>query len=124
MLDSCDWRHRSRTPPAEAWLYIGNTASDVRFDSLTAGRAYELMVVKPGYKPKHFDFPYWVDNARPFEPGDENAFWFLDFHWSRGLTPLAATLWSADGYCWGTQGASEDDTVHPPPSGEISMVQR
>ena len=45
--------------------------------------------------------------------GDENAFWFLDFHWSRGLTPLAATLWSADGYCWGTQGASEKLPLPP-----------
>ncbi len=49
---------------AEAWLYIGNTASDVRFDSLTAGRAYELMVVKPGYKPKHVTISAdeWRDN--------------------------------------------------------------
>ena len=59
----------------------------------------------PGYKPEHFNFPYWVDAPSPFQAGDENHFWFLDFHWSRGLTPLAATLWSADGYCWGTQHA-------------------
>ena len=50
---------------------------------------------------------------KPFQPGDENAFWFLDFHWSRGLTPLAATLWSADGYCWGTQSASEKLPLPP-----------
>ena len=55
----------------------------------------------PGYRPEFFDFPYVVDGASPFRPGDEKAFWFLDFHWSRGLTPLAATLWSADGYCAG-----------------------
>ena len=67
----------------------------------------------PGFRPEHFDFPYVVDAASPFKPGDENAFWFLDFHWSRGLTPLAATLWSADGYCAGTQGASE--TLPLPP---------
>ena len=67
----------------------------------------------PGYKPEHFDFPYWVDAPKPFQPGDENAFWFLDFHWSRGLTPLAATLWSADGYCWGTQSASEKLPLPP-----------
>jgi phosphohistidine swiveling domain-containing protein len=67
----------------------------------------------PGFKPEHFDFPYWVDGPSPFKPGDENAFWFLDFHWSRGLTPLAATLWSADGYCWGTQGASEKLPLPP-----------
>ena len=56
----------------------------------------------PGYKPEFFDAPYVVDNASLFRPGDENQFWFLDFHWSRGLTPLAATLWSSDGYCHGT----------------------
>ncbi|MFC7658761.1 hypothetical protein ACFQV8_23625 [Pseudonocardia benzenivorans] len=67
----------------------------------------------PGYKPEHFDFPYVVDAPSPFKPGDEDAFWFLDFHWSRGLTPLAATLWSADGYCAGTQGASESLPLPP-----------
>ena len=67
----------------------------------------------PGFKPEHFDFPYWVDAPKPFQPGDEDAFWFLDFHWSRGLTPLAATLWSADGYCWGTQSASEKLPLPP-----------
>jgi pyruvate,water dikinase len=67
----------------------------------------------PGYQPEHFDAPYWVDAASPFRPGDENAFWFLDFHWSRGLTPLAATLWAADGYCWGTQSAAEKLPLPP-----------
>jgi pyruvate,water dikinase len=67
----------------------------------------------PGYRPEFFDFPYVVDAPSPFRPGDENAFWFLDFHWSRGLTPLAATLWSADGYCHGTQSASENLPLPP-----------
>jgi phosphohistidine swiveling domain-containing protein len=67
----------------------------------------------PGYRPEFFDFPYVVDGASPFRPGDERAFWFLDFHWSRGLTPLAATLWSADGYCAGTQSASENLPLPP-----------
>ncbi|HEY0812599.1 MAG TPA: PEP-utilizing enzyme [Pseudonocardia sp.] len=68
----------------------------------------------PGYKPEHFATPYLVDPASPFKPGDEQHFWFLDFHWSRGLTPLAATMWAADGYCWGTQHAAE--TLPVPPS--------
>ena len=70
----------------------------------------------PGYRPEFFDFPYVVDGASPFRPGDEKAFWFLDFHWSRGLTPLAATLWSADGYCAGTQSASENLPLPPAPA--------
>ena len=67
----------------------------------------------PGYRPEFFEAPYVVDAASPFRPGDENAFWFLDFHWSRGLTPLAATLWSADGYCHGTQHAAEELPLPP-----------
>jgi pyruvate,water dikinase len=67
----------------------------------------------PGYKPEHFASPYLVDPASPFKPGDEENFWFLDFHWSRGLTPLAATLWASDGYCWGTQHAAEGLPVPP-----------
>jgi phosphohistidine swiveling domain-containing protein len=67
----------------------------------------------PGYKPEHFASPYLVDPASPFKPGDEENFWYLDFHWSRGLTPLAATLWASDGYCWGTQHAAEGLPLPP-----------
>ena len=67
----------------------------------------------PGYKPEHFASPFLVDPASPFKPGDEENFWFLDFHWSRGLTPLAATLWASDGYCWGTQHAAEGLPLPP-----------
>jgi phosphohistidine swiveling domain-containing protein len=61
----------------------------------------------PGYNAEHFTTPYVVDPPGPFRRGDEESFWYLDFHWSRGLAPLAATLWSGDGYCWGTQHAAE-----------------
>lgn len=67
----------------------------------------------PGYKPEHFASPYLVDPASPFKPGDEQNFWYLDFHWSRGLTPLAATIWASDGYCWGTQHAAEGLPLPP-----------
>jgi phosphohistidine swiveling domain-containing protein len=82
-------------------------ANVVPVDDFSTGEWY------PGYKPEHFEFPYVVDAPSPFRKEDENAFWFLDFHWSRGLTPLAATLWSADGYCWGTQHASEELPLPP-----------
>ena len=82
-------------------------ANVVPVDDFATGEWY------PGYKPEHFDMPWIVDPASPFKPGDEQGFWFLDFHWSRGLTPLAATLWSGDGYCWGTQHAAENLPLPP-----------
>ncbi len=81
--------------------------SFVPIDEYATGEWY------PGYQPEHFAAPYLVDPASPFKPGDEQNFWFLDFHWSRGLTPLAATIWAADGYCWGTQHAAENLPVPP-----------
>jgi pyruvate,water dikinase len=85
----------------------GQMANVVPVDAYSTGEWY------PGYKPEFFDMPWIVDPAGPFRPGDEDQFWFLDFHWSRGLTPLGATLWSGDGYCWGTQHAAE--TLPLPP---------
>lgn len=82
-------------------------ANVVPVDEFATGEWY------PGYKPEHFEMPWIVDPASPFKPGDEQSFWFLDFHWSRGLTPLAATLWSGDGYCWGTQHAAESLPLPP-----------
>ena len=61
----------------------------------------------PGFKPEFLDAPYIVDGTGPFKKEDEDQFWFLDFHWSRGMTPLAAFAWGQDGYCWGTQHAAE-----------------
>jgi serine/threonine protein kinase len=43
---------QSTPPDAEAFLYVGLTGS-MRFGELTAGRDYELVVVKDGYKPRH-----------------------------------------------------------------------
>ncbi|MDN5748850.1 MAG: PEP-utilizing protein mobile subunit [Pseudonocardia sp.] len=61
----------------------------------------------PGFKPEFLAAPYIIDGTGPFTKEDEDKFWFLDFHWSRGLTPLAAFAWGQDGYCWGTQHAAE-----------------
>jgi pyruvate,water dikinase len=61
----------------------------------------------PGFRPEFIQGPYIVDGTGPFREDDEDKFWFLDFHWSRGLTPLAAFTWGHDGYCWGTQHAAE-----------------
>ena len=61
----------------------------------------------PGFKPEFIASPYIIDGTGPFTKEDQDKFWFLDFHWSRGLTPLAAFAWGQDGYCWGTQHAAE-----------------
>ncbi|MGH3436181.1 MAG: PEP-utilizing enzyme [Sciscionella sp.] len=76
-------------------------ASVASIDEFTTAEWY------PGFRPEFIEAPYIVDPTGPFRPGDEEAFWFLDFHWSRGLTPLGAFVWAGDGYCWGTQHAAE-----------------
>jgi len=50
---------------------------------------------------------YGLEQTRPFRKDDESRFWFLDFHWPRGFTPMGAATWCEDGYCWGTQHAAE-----------------
>lgn len=67
----------------------------------------------PGFKPEFLEMPYIVDRVRPFEKRDEDQLWFLDFHWSRGLTPLGVHTWGGDGYCWGTQHAAENLPLPP-----------
>jgi pyruvate,water dikinase len=56
--------------------------------------------------------PTLVEGFSTFRAEDEGRFWFLDFHWPRGLTPLA-TLWNEDGYAWGTQLAAESMPLPP-----------
>jgi hypothetical protein len=48
---------------AEAWLFIGTTDT-VRFTDLTAGRPYEVVVVKDGFQPAHISVTAddWRDN--------------------------------------------------------------
>lgn len=60
----------------------------------------------PGFKPALDHAPWVVEPFRTFSKADEERFWFLDFHWPRGLTPLGL-IWNEDGYSWGTQLAAE-----------------
>ncbi len=60
----------------------------------------------PGHRPDPGGSAYVVEPVRPFRAEDESRFWFLDFHWPRGLTPLGL-VWNEDGYSWGSQLAAE-----------------
>lgn len=60
----------------------------------------------PGFKPAYDHAPWVVDPVKTFSKQDEETFWFLDFHWPRGMTPMGY-IWMEDGYNWGTQLAAE-----------------
>lgn len=66
----------------------------------------------PGFKPAFDHAPFYVEPFRTFNKQDEERFWFLDFHWPRGLTPLGL-IWNEDGYAWGTQYAAENLPLPP-----------
>jgi phosphohistidine swiveling domain-containing protein len=72
----------------------------------------------PGFTTAFDDTPWLVEPFRTFAKEDESRFWFLDFHWPRGLTPMGLT-WNQDGYAWGTQLAAE--TLPLPPGRGISV---
>ena len=74
----------------------------------------------PGFKPAFEHAPYYVEPFRTFSKEDEKRFWFLDFHWPRGLTPLGL-IWNEDGYNWGTQFAAENLPL-PPGRGLVSRI--
>ena len=42
----------------------------------------------PGWKPEHLDNPWLRMKSVPFTKQDEERFWFVDFHWPRGFSPL------------------------------------
>src|SRR6201989_242057 len=53
----------------------------------------------PGFKPGYTHAPWYIDPVQTFRKEDEENFWFLDFHWPRGLTPMGL-IWNEDGYNW------------------------
>ncbi len=72
----------------------------------------------PGWKPEHIDNAWLRMKSRPFTKEDESAFWFVDFHWPRGFSPLGFTLVSDA--AWSTQLAAHQLPL--PPAG--GLVQR
>jgi pyruvate,water dikinase len=71
----------------------------------------------PGFTPAYDHAPWVVDPVNTFQKKDEETFWFLDFHWPRGMTPMG-WIWNEDGYNWGTQLAAE--TLPLPPGRGIT----
>jgi pyruvate,water dikinase len=71
----------------------------------------------PGFKPGYTHAPWYVDPVQTFRKEDEENFWFLDFHWPRGLTPMGL-IWNEDGYNWASQLAAEQ--IPPPPGRGIT----
>lgn len=74
----------------------------------------------PGFTPAFDHAPFYVEPFRTFDKKDEERFWFLDFHWPRGLTPLGL-IWNEDGYTWGTQFAAENLPL-PPGRGLVARI--
>jgi hypothetical protein len=64
----------------------------------------------PGFKPGYTHAPWYVDPVQTFRKEDEENFWFLDFHWPRGLTPMGL-IWNEDGYNWASQLANQNELV-------------
>lgn len=72
----------------------------------------------PGWKPEHLDNPWLRMKSVPFTKQDEERFWFVDFHWPRGFSPLGMHF-VADA-AWSTQLAAH--MLPLPPAG--GLVQR
>ena len=66
----------------------------------------------PGFTPGYGHAPWYVDPVRTFGEEDGKAFWFLDFHWQRGLTPMGL-VFMEDGYNWGSQLAAGQMPLPP-----------
>ncbi len=66
----------------------------------------------PGYKPEYGQAAWACEPIDTFKKEDEERFWFLDFHWPRGLTPMGI-IFLEDGYSWGTQCSAQGLPLPP-----------
>ena len=74
----------------------------------------------PGWTPELTDSPWIAERSRPFTKEDESRFWFVDFHWPRGFSPIGF-LYMTDCACWGTQLAAHQLPL-PPGRGLVSRM--
>ncbi|MDQ1568697.1 MAG: pyruvate, water dikinase, partial [Actinomycetota bacterium] len=73
----------------------------------------------PGFTPAYGHSPWVTEPVDTFKAGDQERFWFLDFHFPRGLSPMGM-VFLEDGYSWATQLAAR---TLPLPRGN-GIVQR
>jgi len=73
----------------------------------------------PGFRPGYGHSPWVTEPVDTFKAGDQERFWFLDFHFPRGLSPMGM-VFLEDGYSWATQLAARN---LPLPRGN-GIVQR
>lgn len=72
----------------------------------------------PGFEPRFFDSPWIAEPVSKFRAEDVERFWFLDFHWPNGTTPLGMCFFE-DGYAYGTQLSAT--TLPLPPSNGLAV---
>jgi pyruvate,water dikinase len=65
----------------------------------------EFLEWYPGWSPELIDSPWVAERPGPFTKADEERFWFADFHWPRGFSPIGY-LYVVDCAAWGTQTAA------------------
>jgi pyruvate,water dikinase len=59
----------------------------------------------PGFKPEYMDAPWINERAGRFTKADEQRFWFIDFHWPNGFSPMGC-IYLEDAYAWDLQAAA------------------
>jgi len=72
----------------------------------------------PGIEDRFFDSPWIAEPVSKFRAEDVERFWFLDFHWPKGTTPLGMCYFE-DGYAFATQQAAT--TLPLPPSNGLAV---